>query len=135
MKWFRVALLVVALAAAGVLCEAGSADALTGRCPSGVNGDFCLYYNSAEQGAMREWFDSDPDFAGETFWGSGLAGDGYPVKNDAASAENAYLSDWVAGVVYYNSNYQGTSDWYNSYTVGNLVSTYNENASFNWVEY
>lgn len=126
---------VAAMAVVGSVFVGGDAEAyggLTGRCPSGAGGQFCLYYNSYEQGAMREWFDSDPDFAGETFWGTGLAGNGYPVKNDAASAENAWTVNGEPAVVHYNSNYQGAYDIVYQGESRQLGLTYNENASFNW---
>ncbi|WP_328312292.1 peptidase inhibitor family I36 protein [Streptomyces sp. NBC_00442] len=90
----------------------------------------CFYYNSNTRGAMQSYWINWKDFAGQTFWGPGLPGTGEPLKNNAASVINAFR---VSGaIVYYNSNYQGPSDFTSYQDWRNLSSTYNNNASWHF---
>ncbi|MFF3648602.1 peptidase inhibitor family I36 protein [Streptomyces sp. NPDC002181] len=88
-------------------------------------GYFCFYYNSNQAGARFMTDSNIPNLAGETF--STIAtGEGQPVKNNAASAQNASSYCYR---VYYNSNYSGPSDTVAAYSSRNLANTYNDNAS------
>jgi hypothetical protein len=115
-----------------------SSDNASANCASYFQGQYCLYYNSWGDGAVRAFSGNVPDFAGYTFWATSSSGSGQPVKNNAASAENA-TSNTV--IIWYHSWYWGPNDnvpvaytWVNPSTnrevLGvNLDSTYNNNAS------
>ncbi|MEV8098602.1 peptidase inhibitor family I36 protein [Kitasatospora sp. NPDC085879] len=106
---------------------ATSAQAAVGDCP---DGNFCLFYNSNEQGSHLAMSTSIRDLAGYTFTSPGN-GRGQHVKNNAASA----VSNVCMTVrVYYNSNYSGPMDMFNYRNAANLVNTYNENASVRFAE-
>lgn len=92
------------------------------------NYGFQLYYNSNEAGSWS-CFVVAQNFAGEVFTEPG-AGQGQAVKNNAASACN---SNGRTARVYYNSNYAGIYDDVKPYTCRNLANTYNENASWKWI--
>ncbi|BFV55035.1 peptidase inhibitor family I36 protein [Kitasatospora sp. CMC57] len=88
-------------------------------------GQFCLFYNSNEQGSHMVVRSSIPDLAGYTFTSPGN-GQGQHVKNNAASAvSNVCMTVWVN----FYSNYGGPRDMFNYRNAANLVNTYNENAS------
>ncbi|WP_330459432.1 peptidase inhibitor family I36 protein [Streptomyces sp. NBC_00820] len=106
---------------------AGAATAAASACAFPY---LCLWYNSNEQGAYTLFFDAVPDFAGYSFDGAG-AGQWQPVKNNAASATNWQTE--IKARIYFNSNYGGVYDTIPESSSANLVKTYNENASFNWV--
>lgn len=91
-------------------------------CPAG---EFCFFYNSGEAGSHIALHTSVADLAGYTFTSPG-AGQGQKVKNNAASAVNNIN---CTATVYYNSNYRGVSDVFGYRQSGQLVHTYNENAS------
>ncbi|WP_043175178.1 peptidase inhibitor family I36 protein [Streptomyces sp. NRRL B-24484] len=101
---------------------ATAAQADTRDCPEV---EFCLFYNSNQQGSHMVVQDSTPDLAGYTFTSPGN-GRGQRVKNNAASAVSNVC---VTVTVFYNSNYSGPSDMFNYRNAKNLVNTYNENAS------
>ncbi|MFF5160633.1 peptidase inhibitor family I36 protein [Streptomyces sp. NPDC000348] len=88
----------------------------------------CLFYNSDQQGSFAGFTKSVADLEPWIFGhiGTTTAGQGQPVKNNAASAANPGSPCWR---VYYNSNYAGPSDTINGYSYRQLVNTYNENAS------
>ncbi|CAL9527523.1 hypothetical protein ACH4UX_08980 [Streptomyces althioticus] len=121
------------------LATAAPAQAAMSDICGGVIGDmFCLYYNSYQKGGatgtrgnVANW----DNYGGTGYpmnfanWGLGTAGVGQKVKNNAASWAN---SGDRAGVSYYNSNYAGAYDVGNPNSKGQLVNTYNDNASFRW---
>ncbi|MFJ9522323.1 peptidase inhibitor family I36 protein [Kitasatospora sp. NPDC101801] len=87
---------------------------------------FCFFYNSNEQGSHTALRVRDvPDLAGYTFASPGN-GQGQRLKNNAASAVSNVC---MTVTVFYNSNYGGPRDAFNYRNSGNLVNTYNENAS------
>lgn len=88
-------------------------------------GFFCFYYNSNQGGARWMTDTNYANLAGETF-STWAAGEGEPVKNNAASAQNASSYCYR---VYYNSYYAGPYDTVTAYSSRNLVNTYNNNAS------
>ncbi|MFD5749481.1 peptidase inhibitor family I36 protein [Streptomyces sp. NPDC127033] len=93
----------------------------------------CLYFNSNQQGSYRIFEGNTTDFTGYTFSSSG-AGQGQAVKNNAASASNGQSSASVSTArIYFNSNYGGVYDDVAPATSRNLVNTYNDNASFRWI--
>lgn len=125
----------VAAAAVGAsfalaLAAASPATAATARNGVCEPGEFCLYYLSDFQGSVS-------DFAGSIYnygdsqpscyeFKSAGAGQGLCVKNDARSAWNR-TSRTVR--VYFNSGYAGSSDPFAAGAYGNLVNTYDNNAS------
>lgn len=104
---------------------ATSAEAAT--CSSG---SFCLYYNSNLGGSRLTLGNSVGDLAGYKFTTSG-AGEGQNVKNNAASAWNKNLCPVS---VYFYSNYGGAWDSFGYNQSGNLVDTYNQNASVKFAQ-
>ncbi len=102
-------------------------SALDGSCQSG---EFCLYYNSDHQGSFSDFVLGVKDFATVRFVADG-AGKGQLVKNNAASACNK--DDNLTARVYFNSDWAGEYDSIAPGTCKNLVNTYNENASFQWI--
>jgi hypothetical protein len=93
----------------------------TGRC----NYRICLYWDSNARGAGIAFNGTVFDLAGYT-WPNNGTGYGQRVKNNAASVENQ--GNFPASV-YYNENLSGPMDWLNPGTWGNLVQTWNDNAS------
>jgi hypothetical protein len=93
----------------------------TGRCSYAL----CLYWDSNARGAGVAFSGSISDFAGYTYPNTGT-GAGQRVKNNAASVE-AQGNGPVQ--IYYNENWSGPMDWLNTGTWGNLVQTWNDNAS------
>ncbi|MCC9311455.1 peptidase inhibitor family I36 protein [Kitasatospora sp. RB6PN24] len=84
-----------------------------GTCASHPGAYFCLFYNSNHGGGI--WTSNVQAVPSL----SGNFSDGNPVKNDAASAENASACDvgiWV------NSNYMGDENWLSPGMGGNLNS-------------
>ncbi|WP_143110818.1 hypothetical protein [Streptomyces sp. cf124] len=143
MKLRRVLTSVVTAAALiGIAAPAASADTIiNGTNHDRCGGGFCLFYNSNQQGASRQFSESVSSFAnGSTFnrGGSGSAGYGQGVWNNAASASWWTTSSPCTGCttigytharVYFNSNYMGAWDQIDKGYGGNLRSTYNNNAS------
>ena len=93
----------------------------TGRCSYPV----CLYWDSNARGAGAAFNGSMSDLAGYTFTNTGT-GAGQRVKNNAASVE-AQGNGPVQ--IHYNENWSGPTDWLNPGSWGNLVQTWNDNAS------
>lgn len=138
----------LALAAVGLAAPADAApanaapaQAAPARAASTVHPDLlpclddwslCLWYNSNEQGSYINVLGAVSDYAGMTFTSAG-AGQGLPVKNDAASATNGQPSNGSTARIFYNSNYAGVYDDVAPSTSSNLVNTYNENASSEWI--
>ncbi|MFD9565089.1 hypothetical protein [Streptomyces sp. NPDC059994] len=92
-------------------------------------GEHCLYYNSGLHNAnfKRSQSTSTIDnYAGYTF-PAGLPGGGQDVKNNAASVFNA-SGNYTFGV-FYNSNHNGTREWFSASSGGDLTYVKNENAS------
>ncbi|MFJ8012726.1 peptidase inhibitor family I36 protein [Streptomyces sp. NPDC096339] len=114
--------LAVAAVTAGITFGM-SAPASAASCPAGW---FCLYYNSNLGGAKYQFYWDQIDLYNKTFDNTG-AGAGQIVKNNAASAHNNSVTDFAK--VYYNSNFSGPYDFFSWRESGNLVNTYNENAS------
>ncbi|MGC0331566.1 hypothetical protein RKD23_004556 [Streptomyces sp. SAI-170] len=126
---------VVGSLATAVPAQAAMSDICGGR----FGNEFCLYYNSYQKGGaagatsdVANW----DNFGGTGYplnfadWGLGTAGVGQHVKNNAASYANSAWSK--TGASYYNSNFSGAYDLAAPQTKGQLVNTYNENASFRW---
>ncbi|MFD8631386.1 peptidase inhibitor family I36 protein [Streptomyces sp. NPDC059533] len=113
----------VAAAVAAVGITLGLAAPANATICSG--GEFCLYYNSNLNGAKLTFDWPVEDLAGYTFDYSG-AGGGQWVKNNAASAQN-HTQDYAG--VYFNSYFSGPFDFFKPGVSGNLVKTYNDNAS------
>ncbi|MEU1370247.1 hypothetical protein ABZ454_29485 [Streptomyces sp. NPDC005803] len=141
----RQSAVAAAFAAAGTLsmlaiAAPAQADSIPDSlCGGVVDSHYCLWYNSnqlggwtATTGNVANW-----DNYGGTGYpmnfsdgGQGTNGVGTHVKNNAASYAN---SDYGrTGVSYFNSNYAGASDVAPPRDKGNLVNTYNNNASFRW---
>ncbi|GIE87311.1 peptidase inhibitor family I36 protein [Actinoplanes regularis] len=105
-----------------------SAAARDGVCDSG---EFCLYYNSDNEGSISDFTGSIDDYGAEQpscydFKGAG-SGKGLCVKNEAASVWNR--SDETVRV-YFNSNFAGSYQDFAAGAKGNLNSTLkNNNAS------
>ncbi|MEV6118121.1 peptidase inhibitor family I36 protein [Streptomyces sp. NPDC052109] len=129
------AALVVAAAAiatgASVVPAAAQND---GRCTTSVSsnlfGELCLYYNSGLSGSHADFNVPTKDEAGYVFSSSG-AGQGQPVKNNAASATN--LDPDCTAIIFYNSGWSGPADYIDAHSsVSRLNKTYNNNASNHW---
>ncbi|MDX2294424.1 MULTISPECIES: hypothetical protein [Streptomyces] len=149
--------MVAAMAAASLLfsTQSASAVAISDNCdvmPCSF-GDLHLYYNSIENdgydSARASFYGNIPSYAGGQYGaiiytyvfgknssGYTASGTGKGVKNAAASAQNCAQYDSYR--VYYNSSYQGASQYFNEtygvYCAGgkqvNLNSTLkNQNAS------
>ncbi|GAA3501826.1 hypothetical protein GCM10019016_089330 [Streptomyces prasinosporus] len=134
----RTSAVAAALAAAGalgMLATAAPAQADTipdDLCGGVIDVDYCLWYNSNQQGGWTATYRDISNWEGWNFsnGGQGTNGVGTPVKNNAASYANSH--DSKTGVSYFNSNYAGASDVAPPRDRGNLVNTYNDNASFRW---
>ncbi len=131
------------LAAVGIsaalisLAGVSQASALSGSGASceDVRPCLSLYFNSNQQGSHTSFvgYGDLDNLAGYTY-ASNSAGQGQPVKNNAASA--FFLSKTVdeSAVIYFSSNQGGACDWLwaqaGRYSIANrLQRTYNENAS------
>jgi hypothetical protein len=107
---------------------AAGATARDGTCQSG---EFCLYYNSNQQGSVSDFDTSISDYGASQptcyeFRGTG-AGQGVCVKNHAASVRNLTSRPVT---VYYNSGYAGSSQTIGPGAAANLnAALKNENAS------
>jgi hypothetical protein len=109
-----------------VATPAQAATALNGVCESG---EFCLYYNSDNQGSLADFTGSDSNYGSDSscikFVSSG-SGRGLCVKNNAASAWNRTS---VAVTVFFKSGYAGAIDNFTSGSAANLrAALKNENA-------
>jgi hypothetical protein len=96
--------------------------------------EFVFFYNSDFAGSYDDFINPQSSLAGFTFIKPGLNGYGQAVKNNSASVGN-YKPQPVR--IYYNSGYAGVYDQVAAATPSspagrNLVSTYNQNASFQW---
>ncbi len=110
-------------AAFAVTAPSAQAAAQNGVCETG---EFCLYYNSDQQGSLTDFTGSISDYGSTTFKGVG-AGQGTLVKNRAASVWNRTFGSVT---VYYNSGYAGASQAVSPSSKVNLNSTLkNQNAS------
>ncbi|NUT32799.1 MAG: peptidoglycan DD-metalloendopeptidase family protein [Hamadaea sp.] len=105
---------------------AQAATAYNGVCESG---EFCLYYNSDNQGSLVDFTGSVSNYGADAgcikFVSSG-SGSGQCVKNNAASAWNRTS---VVVTVFYKSGYAGAIDNFTSGSAANLrAELKNENA-------
>lgn len=87
-----------------------------------------MHYNSWWVGSFRDYQNPVYTFGNDVFLAAG-AGQGQPVKNNAASICNF---DTRNARVFFNSGWAGPSDFVPAKTCMNLVNTYNENASWRW---
>lgn len=122
---------VAAAVLGGYTLTANSAQASAGRNGVCETGEFCLYFNSNQQGSVSDFTDSVSDY-GTTlptcyvFKGSG-AGQGECMKNQAASVRNRTS---VPVTVYFNSGFGGASQTIAAGASANLNATLkNQNAS------
>ncbi|MEU8539558.1 peptidase inhibitor family I36 protein [Streptomyces sp. NPDC048717] len=111
----RIAATAVALAAlgAGALATAGSASAATGKNGYLESGEFGLYYNSNEAGAVFDLFLEDTNFNGDYFAGPGN-GAGQSANDNTASYWNRDSNTWW---VYTNA---GAGGYEGSLPVGHI---------------
>ncbi|RSN32734.1 cell surface protein [Amycolatopsis sp. WAC 04169] len=118
----------VALALSGTLVVTPSAQAATARNGVCEDGEFCLYYNSNQQGSVSDFDASVGNYGTGSdcyhFLGAG-AGKGLCVKGNAASVWNR--RDAVV-TVFFKNGWTGPIDSFTHGVKGNLTSTYNENA-------
>jgi murein DD-endopeptidase MepM/ murein hydrolase activator NlpD len=120
-----VPLLTATMAAAPQVAQAAARD---GVCDTG---EFCLYYNSDQQGSVSDFAGSITDYGATqpscyVFNGAG-AGKGLCVKNHAASVWNRTSGPVT---VYFNSNYAGVNQSIAASAKANLnASLKNQNAS------
>ncbi|MEU1290638.1 peptidase M23 [Kitasatospora sp. NPDC005856] len=97
---------------------------------------FCLWYNSNQSGSVAGWdlstgFKGFSNLANAGAFLTPGAGQGTPVKNNAASATYQYWGHCTGNVqVFYYSGWSGPSDTIAACGNGNLVNTKNEDASF-----
>jgi len=111
---------------AALVAAAPSAEAATqdGVCQSG---EFCLYYNSYQQGSVSDFAGSISDYGSTYVFKGPGAGQGTRVKNEAASVWNRTFGSVR---VYYNSGYSGANQAIAPGAKVNLNSTLkNQNAS------
>jgi hypothetical protein len=134
MTTFRTRLVRAAAAVVGVTALlVGGATAASAATPrNGVcePGEFCLYYLDDFGGSLSDFTGSVANYGTSQpscydFKSAG-AGQGLCIKNDARSAWNR-SSRTVR--VHFNSNYGGSYDTFAPGTSGNLVNTYDNNAS------
>jgi hypothetical protein len=98
------------------------------------DGEFCYYYNSYQAGSVSDFTGSIGDYGATQptcyeFRGPGN-GQGVCVKNNAASVWNRSTKPVT---VYYNSDYQGTSQTIAAGAKANLITALkNNNASHNF---
>lgn len=123
-----VVLLGMALAVGGTLLVTPLAQAATARNGVCEDGEYCLYYNSNQQGSVSDFDGSVRDYGTGSdcyhFLGAG-AGKGLCVRGRAASVWNrwdAVVTEFVKG------GWTGPIDSYTHGVKGNLSSTYNNNA-------
>lgn len=118
--------LAATLMSATLVVAAPSAEAAAqdGVCQAG---EFCLYYNSYQQGSVSDFTRSISDYGSTYMFKGPGAGQGSRVKNGAASAWNRTFGSVR---VYYNSGYSGVSQAIAPGAKVNLNSTLkNQNAS------
>ncbi|MBW8483146.1 SpoIID/LytB domain-containing protein [Actinomadura parmotrematis] len=127
----RLAAATLAAALGGTALAAAPAASAAGRNGVCEAGEFCLYFNSGQQGSVSDFTGSVADYGAKQpscfdFKGSG-AGKGRCVKNAAASVWNR-SSKTVR--VYFNSDYGGTYQDFKTGAKGNLSAALkNQNAS------
>lgn len=97
------AALAAMAASAGLLVSATPASAG----PNCASGYHCVFYLGITDSARHSYFDSDSNFAGDTFnqltnrWGGGLS-----VNDNTVSASNSSTGGYESHY-YYNSGYSG----------------------------
>ncbi|MEU7909155.1 peptidase inhibitor family I36 protein [Actinoplanes sp. NPDC049118] len=120
-----------ALAVATSILSFSSPASAAGRDGNCDSGEFCLYYNSDNEGSISDFTGSVDDYGAEQpecydFKGDG-AGKGKCVKNEAASVWNK--SDKTVRI-YFNSGFGGSYQDFAAGAKGNLNATLkNNNAS------
>jgi len=131
MKKKLMSIAFAALIGAGIVTVTPSAAHAAGRDGVCDSGEFCLYFNSNNEGSVSDFTGSIADYGTDQpscyeFKGAGN-GQGRCVKNAAASVWNR-TSDPVT--VFYNSNYGGTAQAFAARAKANLNDDlHNENAS------
>ena len=131
MKKKLVSIAFAALVTAGIVTVSPTAAHAASRDGVCNTGEFCLYYNSNNEGSVSDFTESIPNYGDEQpscyeFKGEG-AGQGKCVKNDAASVWNR-TDDPVT--VYFNSEYGGARQGIAAGAKANLNEDLkNENAS------
>ncbi|WP_100449044.1 peptidase inhibitor family I36 protein [Glycomyces xiaoerkulensis] len=115
--------LAVLMGAAAALAAVSPAQAATARNGICESGEFCLYYNSNNQGSVSDFDGSITNYGPSQptcyeYRGSGN-GKGQCVKNNAASAWNR-TGRYVT--VFYNSGYKGPIDNFSPGAKANLRS-------------
>ncbi|GGT57221.1 hypothetical protein ABT368_10555 [Streptomyces althioticus] len=125
----------------GAASPASAAIDVGGNCPERC---LTLFYNTGYKGSRfvisynGSGTNGIPNLAGYNFVTSG-AGQGQPVKNNAASAYATFPGVGTSWVVYYNSGYGGACDAIRAYQeieyAYQLVNTYNNNASARFLTY
>jgi hypothetical protein len=126
---------LAALFAGGVFFAPSASAATGGNCALTTSTPECLvlWYNSNNSGSHTTFNNATiSNFAGYTFLSSG-AGQGQPVKNNAASAVfGALTSGNHYGVIFFNSGFGGPCDqiYAGGRQAAQLVNTYNDNASY-----
>ncbi|QOV37077.1 hypothetical protein IM697_00985 [Streptomyces ferrugineus] len=142
MRIFTKAAAVGATAALISLAATSQAGATTYSGASCENVVPCLslYYNSNQQGSHSDFrgYGEIDNLAGYTF-ASRSAGQGQPVKNNAASAYFRSKTTDESAIIYFNSNQGGACDelWAQGgrYSIANrLHHTYNNNASIRIID-
>ncbi|RSN43378.1 cell surface protein [Amycolatopsis sp. WAC 04197] len=122
-----IALFGMVLALSGTLLITPAAQAATARNGVCEDGEFCLYYNSDQQGSVSDFDASVGNYGTGAdcyhFLGAG-AGKGLCVRNNAASVWNR--RDAVV-TVFFKNGWTGPIDSFPHGAKGNLTSTYNEN--------
>ncbi|NHA68822.1 peptidoglycan DD-metalloendopeptidase family protein [Phycicoccus flavus] len=126
----RIAVLAAAVAMIGTaVATAPTAQAATARNGVCETGEFCLYYNSGQQGSMVDLANGHKDYGTGTncvkFVSRGT-GRGQCVKNNAASVWNR---ESAAVAVFYHSGWSGSIDTFGKDVKGDLrADMKNENA-------
>ena len=130
-KFKLASIAVAALVTGGILTVAPSAHAAAVRDGVCDAGEFCLYYNSNNQGSISDFNTSVADYGDSQpscyeFKGAGN-GQGRCVKNEAASVWNRTS---VPVTVFFNSGYRGASQGIAAGAKANLnAELKNENAA------
>jgi hypothetical protein len=107
----------------------GTINGVESRCNDLPIRYLCLYYNSSMRTGYWSTRQDIPNLAGEKFFDG--TGAGQSVKNNAA-AMSCVISEPGICYVFFNSNYQGPYDYAHGRHSGQLVDTYNEDASV-WI--
>jgi hypothetical protein len=121
--------LVAGLLASAVVVGAAGAAHASGQNAVINDDEMVFFYNSNFRGSYSDFAGAKSDLASYTYIKTGLAGFGQVVKNNTASVYNYRAR---SARVYYNSGFAGKFDQVGADNGRNLVTTYNDNASFQW---